>query len=172
MCLTEHCCLVYIHYTWTKVTNPLILIRETMAVCCKSHNKHMHAYLHTYIHTHTHTYIHAYIIHTYTYIHTHTHIHTYIHTYIHSGHGKTRAYLHRFKLLKSATCPCNNGDRTTDHLIYHCTLLQQQRGKTREGYISTWNLANKQTRTNNQMFKIIYEILELSRLWQTVVVKV
>ena len=36
--------------------------------------------------------------------------------------------------------------------------------KTREGYISTWNLANKQTRTNNQMFKIIYEIHELNRL--------
>lgn len=46
-----------------------------------------------------------------------------------SGHGKTRAYLHRFKLLESATCPCNKGDQTTDHLIYHCTLLQQQRGR-------------------------------------------
>ena len=45
-----------------------------------------------------------------------------------SGHGKTRAYLHRFKLLESATCPCNKGDQTTDYLIYHCTLLQQQRG--------------------------------------------
>jgi hypothetical protein len=44
-----------------------------------------------------------------------------------SGHGKTRAYLHRFKLLESATCPCNKGDQTTDHLLYHCTLLQQQR---------------------------------------------
>jgi len=44
-----------------------------------------------------------------------------------SGHGKTRAYLHRFKLLESATCPSNKGDQTTDHLLYHCTLLQQQR---------------------------------------------
>jgi len=43
-----------------------------------------------------------------------------------SGHGKTRAYIHRFKLLESATCPCNKGDQTTDHLLYHCTLLQQQ----------------------------------------------
>jgi hypothetical protein len=43
------------------------------------------------------------------------------------GHGKTRAYLQRFKLLESATCPCNKGDQTTDHLLYHCTLLQQQR---------------------------------------------
>jgi hypothetical protein len=44
-----------------------------------------------------------------------------------SEHGKTIAYLHRFKLLESATCPCNNAYQTTDHLIYHCTLLQQQR---------------------------------------------
>ena len=44
-----------------------------------------------------------------------------------SGHGKTRAYLHRFKLLESATFPCNKGDQTTDHLLYHCTLLQEQR---------------------------------------------
>jgi len=44
-----------------------------------------------------------------------------------TGHGKTRAYLHRFKLLESATCPCYKGDQTTDHLLYHCTLLQNQR---------------------------------------------
>jgi len=44
-----------------------------------------------------------------------------------SGHGKTRAYLLRFKLLESATCPCNRGDQTTDHLLYRCTLLQHQR---------------------------------------------
>ena len=44
-----------------------------------------------------------------------------------TGHGKTRAYLHRFKLLESATCLCNKGDQTTDHLLYHCTLLQYPR---------------------------------------------
>ena len=38
------------------------------------------------------------------------------------------------------------------------------KGKTREGYISTWNLANKQTRTNNQTSKIIHEIHKLTRL--------
>jgi len=46
-----------------------------------------------------------------------------------SGHGKTRAYLHRFKLLESAICPCNKGDQTTVHLLHHCTLLHQQREK-------------------------------------------
>jgi ribonuclease HI len=44
-----------------------------------------------------------------------------------TGHGKTRAYLHRFKLQESATCPCGKEQQTTDHLIYRCILLQQPR---------------------------------------------
>jgi ribonuclease HI len=34
-----------------------------------------------------------------------------------TGHGKTRAYLQRFKLSESATCPCNKGDQTADRLL-------------------------------------------------------
>ena len=34
-----------------------------------------------------------------------------------TGHGKTRAYLHRFKILQQATCSCKKGDQTTDHFI-------------------------------------------------------
>lgn len=44
-----------------------------------------------------------------------------------TGHGKTRAYLHRFKLIESATCPCNKENQTIDHLLHQCTLLQTQR---------------------------------------------
>jgi hypothetical protein len=42
-------------------------------------------------------------------------------------HGKTRAYLQRFKILEHATCACEQGDQTIDHLLYHCTLLKTQR---------------------------------------------
>jgi hypothetical protein len=44
-----------------------------------------------------------------------------------TGDGKTRAYLHRFKLLENATCVCKQGDQTTDHILYHFTLRQTQR---------------------------------------------
>jgi len=44
-----------------------------------------------------------------------------------TGHGKNRAYLHRFKIIENATCPCNKGDQTIDHLPNQCTLLQTQR---------------------------------------------
>ena len=34
-----------------------------------------------------------------------------------TGHGKTKPYLHRFKLTESPTCPCNEGAQTPEHLI-------------------------------------------------------
>jgi hypothetical protein len=49
------------------------------------------------------------------------------HTDMLTGHGKTRSYLHRFKILEKADCPCGNGDQTLDHLLYQCTILNKQR---------------------------------------------
>jgi hypothetical protein len=34
-----------------------------------------------------------------------------------TGHGRTRVYRHRFRLIDNATCPCNKEDQTVDHLI-------------------------------------------------------
>jgi primosomal protein N' len=56
-----------------------------------------------------------------------------------TGHGKTRAYLHRFKIMEYATCPCNKGDQTTDHLINQCTLLQTQRELFRSNVLKSGN---------------------------------
>jgi len=30
-----------------------------------------------------------------------------------TGHGKTRAYLHRFKIIEEPTCPCGTAEKTT-----------------------------------------------------------
>ena len=48
-------------------------------------------------------------------------------TAIVTGHGKTKSYLHRFKLADNPTCPCNEGIQTPDHLIYDYKLLEVQR---------------------------------------------
>ena len=48
-------------------------------------------------------------------------------TAIVTGHGKTKSYLHRFKILENPTCPCNLEEQTSEHLIYRCTILHQQR---------------------------------------------
>jgi hypothetical protein len=44
-----------------------------------------------------------------------------------TGHGKSWAYFHRFKIMEQATCPCNKGDQTIDRLLYQCTLLHTPR---------------------------------------------
>jgi hypothetical protein len=40
-----------------------------------------------------------------------------------TGHGKTRAYLHRFQLTDSSTCPCNEGQQTSEHIIFKCNIF-------------------------------------------------
>jgi len=44
-------------------------------------------------------------------------------TAIVTGHGKTKAYLHRFKIIKEPTRPCGTAEQTTEHLIYECEKL-------------------------------------------------
>jgi hypothetical protein len=56
-----------------------------------------------------------------------------------TGHGKTRAYLHRFKIIENATCPCNKGDQTIDNLLNQCTLLQTQRELIRNNILKSGN---------------------------------
>ena len=44
-----------------------------------------------------------------------------------TGHGKTRAYLHRFKLRDDARCICGHNNQTMDHLLFHCDKTSTQR---------------------------------------------
>ena len=44
-----------------------------------------------------------------------------------TGHGRTRAYLNRFKLRDDATCICGQVDQTADHPLNHCTTIHTQR---------------------------------------------
>ena len=44
-----------------------------------------------------------------------------------TGHGKTKSYLHRFKLADNPTCPCNEGVQTPEHIIHDCKILESQR---------------------------------------------
>ena len=46
-----------------------------------------------------------------------------------TAHGKTKAYLHRFKIIESPDCPCGGGNQTVNHLLYDCTKLQREREK-------------------------------------------
>jgi ribonuclease HI len=56
-----------------------------------------------------------------------------------TGHGRTRAYLHRFRLIDSAMCPCNKEEQTADHLIHQCTLLHTNRELLRKSVQQSGN---------------------------------
>jgi hypothetical protein len=68
-----------------------------------------------------------------------------------TGHGRTRAYRHRFRLIDNAMCPCNKVDQTADHLIYRCTLLHTNRellrGKVQQS--GTWPASKQELITNH-----------------------
>jgi len=44
-----------------------------------------------------------------------------------TGHGKTRAYLHKFQLADDPMCSCKEAQQTTDHIIFECNILEAQR---------------------------------------------
>jgi len=44
-----------------------------------------------------------------------------------TGHGKTKSYLHRFKLADDPTCPYNEGQQTSDHIIFERNIVEDQR---------------------------------------------
>jgi hypothetical protein len=46
-----------------------------------------------------------------------------------TAHGKTKAYLHRFKITESPECPCDGRNQTVDRLLYDCSKLQREREK-------------------------------------------
>jgi len=46
-----------------------------------------------------------------------------------SGHGRNRAYLHRFKLREEATYICGKEDHTMDHILFNCIKTREQRDR-------------------------------------------
>jgi len=46
-----------------------------------------------------------------------------------TAHGKTKACLHRFKIIQSPECFCKHGNQTTDHLLYDSEILGKEREK-------------------------------------------
>ena len=68
-----------------------------------------------------------------------------------TGHGKTRAYIHRFKITDSATCPCNKEDQTLDRTLYTCTLHKTQRDLFKETVLKSgsWPVSKEELITKH-----------------------
>jgi predicted metalloenzyme YecM len=62
-----------------------------------------------------------------------------------TGHGKLRSYLHRFGLIDNLICLCEV-QQTTDHFIFQCNKLCNQRNekiKQIKNTCGTWPLTNE-----------------------------
>jgi len=81
-------------------------------------------------------------------------------TSIVSGHGKTRDYLHRFKIIEEPTCPCGKGDQTTDHIICACEKLTKERDRLKKMTIRTnkWLINKRDLRRYKEFTKFINKI--------------
>jgi hypothetical protein len=44
-----------------------------------------------------------------------------------TGHGMTKAYLHRFHLSEDVKCKCGNEYQSMDHILFHCEEINAQR---------------------------------------------
>jgi hypothetical protein len=62
-----------------------------------------------------------------------------------TGHGNIRSYLHPFKILETPTCSCGTKDRTINHLLYECKLLNKERYSLISAVVKTdvWPISKK-----------------------------
>ena len=67
-----------------------------------------------------------------------------------NGTRKTKAYLHRFKIIEDPTCTCGKAVQTTDHLIFECETLTKERKKRKTTALPK-KLANQQRRINKEV---------------------
>ena len=82
-----------------------------------------------------------------------------------TAHDKTKAYLHRFKITESSECPCDGGNQTVDHLLYHCSKLQRQR-ETYKERVETRKLAGEKSDLVHK-HKIFHSICKRNRFRET-----
>jgi len=74
-----------------------------------------------------------------------------------TGHGNIKSYLYKHKIIDSPMCPCKIGEQTTDHILYGCDLVKQERDKPKAEILRTekWpvnkdTLINKYTKVFNK----------------------
>ena len=74
-----------------------------------------------------------------------------------TGHGKTRTYLHRFKILDHVTCAYKKGDHKVDQLLYQCTLLETHREYLKKHHVQR-KMACRQTGVNIKIPEFVYTV--------------
>ena len=74
-----------------------------------------------------------------------------------TGHGMTKAYLHRFHLSEDAKCKCGNEYQSMDHILFHCEEINDQRELLRQK-MGKWPASKEDLITKYK--KEFYECIE------------
>jgi hypothetical protein len=56
-----------------------------------------------------------------------------------TGHGNIKSYLHKYKIIDSPMCSCKSGEQTIDHILFDCTLLEQERDSLKVAVLRSEN---------------------------------
>jgi len=74
-----------------------------------------------------------------------------------TSHGNIKSYVYKYKIIYIPICPCKIGEQTTNHILYDCELVNQERDKPKAGILRSenWpvnkdNLINKYIRIFNK----------------------
>jgi len=84
-----------------------------------------------------------------------------------TGRGNIKSHLYKYKIIDSSMCPWKTGKQTTDHILYDCELVKQERDKIKAGILRTenWSLS-KDTLINKHtnIFNKFVESISLEKL--------
>jgi hypothetical protein len=84
-----------------------------------------------------------------------------------TGHGKMKAYLHRFHLSEEATCICGHEDQTMDHIMFHCESTSVKREVLKQ-QIGTWPTTKQDlTFKYQKQFSAFVESIDFETLQQS-----
>jgi hypothetical protein len=80
-----------------------------------------------------------------------------------TGHGKTKSYLHRFKLMDDPACPCGEEQQTSENIIFERNGFVAQRSSLIKQIMvsgGTWPPANDEliTKYLNAFSKFVKSI--------------
>ena len=89
-------------------------------------------------------------------------------TAIVTAHGKTKDYLHRFKIIESSECPCRTGNQSVDHLIYECPKLQRERDVLKRNITKQDKWSKEKSELMNKYLKCFIKFTNSIDLTETI----
>jgi len=74
-----------------------------------------------------------------------------------TGHGNIKTYLYKYKITESLMCSCDEGERSVDHILYECKILEHERDRLKAATIRSENWPVSKDKHNIKFYKIFKE---------------